>query len=63
MTTPATKDATILMLAERIFICSRLLTAAAERLHWDSDVVQGLMQELRDTLPVKDDVTTPSLHS
>ena len=40
------KDTTILMLAERLYICSRLLTCAAERLGWNSVVVQGYMKQL-----------------
>lgn len=41
------KDETILMLADRLFICSRLLTCAAERLSWDSEAVQELILQLR----------------
>lgn len=44
------KDATILMLAERLYICSRLLTRAAERLGWDDEAVQQLVEELRDSV-------------
>lgn len=41
------KDRTILMLAERLYICSRLLTRAAERLGWDEPAVQELVGELQ----------------
>lgn len=43
------KDECILMLAERLYICSRLLTRAAERLGWDSAEVRELVEQLRDT--------------
>lgn len=42
------KDATILMLAERLYICSRLLTCAAERLGWDDAAVRDLVRQLED---------------
>lgn len=41
----------VLALSERLYICSRLLTRAAERLGWDSAAVQELVQQLRDSLP------------
>lgn len=44
------RDAVILMLSERLYICSRLLTCAAERLSWDSAEVQDLVRQLRDTM-------------
>ena len=43
------RDELILLLARRIYICSRLLTAAAERLGWDSAAVQELMEQLRES--------------
>lgn len=43
-------DKLILALAERLLICSKLLTRAAERLGWDRAEVQELVQQLRDTL-------------
>ena len=38
----------ILSLAERLYICSRLLTAAAEKLGWDNIQVQELIQQLKE---------------
>ena len=38
----------ILSLAERLWICSRLLTCAAMRLGWDEDEVRELIARLRD---------------
>lgn len=55
----AKKDETILMLAERLYICSRLLTCAAERLSWDSERVQELITELKSV--VKKDVSDAGL--
>ena len=46
------KDQLILQLAERLYICSRLLTCSAERLGWDSEQVQALVQQLRESLSV-----------
>lgn len=43
-------NALILSMANRIYICSRLLSAAAERMKWDSDVVQELIEELRESV-------------
>lgn len=43
-------DALILGLADKLYICSRLLTAAAERLGWESSTVQELMKQLRETI-------------
>ncbi len=40
----------ILSLADRLYICSRLLTAAAERLEWDSVTVQRLMTALNESI-------------
>ena len=40
------KDRLIWLLAQRIFICSGLLGAAAERLRWDSARVQELLWQL-----------------
>ena len=37
------RDALVLALAERLYICSRLLTCAAERLGWDSATVAELL--------------------
>ena len=37
-------------LSERLYICSRLLTAAAERLGWDDETVQALMQQLQESI-------------
>lgn len=44
------RDELILVLAERVYICSRLLTCAAERLKWDEPTVQDLVQQLRNTI-------------
>lgn len=41
------KDELILSLCEKLYICSRLLTRAAERLGWDREEVQDLMSQLR----------------
>lgn len=43
------KDQLIYWLAQRLYICSRLLTRAAERLGWDSTEVQQLVKELTET--------------
>ncbi len=40
----------ILSLADRLYICSRLLTAAAERLSWDSDGVRELVALLQKSV-------------
>lgn len=45
------RDALILSLCDKLYICSRLLTRAAERLGWDTPQVEELVQQLRDTLP------------
>lgn len=42
------RDILILALAERLYICSSLLTRAAERLKWDSVEVKELVQQLKD---------------
>lgn len=39
----------ILLLAERIYGCSLLLTAAVNKVDWDSTEVNELMRQLRDT--------------
>lgn len=44
------RDEVILMLCDRLYICSRLLTRAAERLSWDRTEVQELVVELRKSL-------------
>jgi len=44
------RDILILSLSEKLFICSRLLTAAANRLSWDSDEVQNLVDKLRQSI-------------
>ena len=44
------RDAIILSLAERLYICSRLLTAAAEKLSWGNTRVQELIQRLKETV-------------
>lgn len=36
----------ILALSERLYICSRLLTRAAERLDWDDERVRELIRSL-----------------
>jgi hypothetical protein len=41
----------ILSLAERLYICSRLLTCAAERLGLDAEEVLALVEQLRQSLP------------
>lgn len=46
------KDALILSLCEKLYICSRLLTRAAERLDWDSEEVQRLVFELRVSITI-----------
>ena len=43
------RDALILLLAERLYICSTLLTRAAERLGWDHEAVKALVQRLEET--------------
>lgn len=48
------RDELILSLSEKLRICSRLLTAAAERAGWDSTVVQELMEELRASIKADD---------
>lgn len=48
MTDP--RDALILLLAERVYICSRLLTRAAERLGWDADEVRELVRKIVEPL-------------
>ena len=45
-----TDRALILSLAERLWIVSTLLTAAANRLPWDAAAVQELMDRLRKSL-------------
>lgn len=42
--------ALIASLCERLYICSRLLTCAAERLEWDNTVVQELVGKLKAEL-------------
>ena len=44
------RDTLILLLCERVYICSRLLTCAAERLGWDRAEVQELVRRLRDMM-------------
>lgn len=44
------KDALILQLSERLWICSRLLTCAAERLGWDDEQVKELVAKLRSEI-------------
>lgn len=53
-----TRDALILSLAERLYICSRLLSCAAERLVWDDERVQELVERLEEsvTLDVEKDI-------
>ena len=41
------KDDLVLQLAERLYICSQLLTKAAERLGWDNEAVQALVEQLK----------------
>ena len=45
-----TEREVILMLADRLWVCSKLLTAAAERLGWDAVEVRELVGELRRQL-------------
>lgn len=40
-----TDDELIKSLADRLYICSRLLTCAAERLGWESERIQELIAE------------------
>jgi len=40
------RDRLILLLNERVYICSRLLTCAAERLGWDAKEVRELVKRL-----------------
>lgn len=47
---PDNRDRLILNLAERLYICSRLLTAAAMRLSWDDAEVCELVAQLRTQL-------------
>ena len=44
------RDVVIASLADRLYICSRLLTAAAERLKWDNQVVRDLMSRLNKSI-------------
>jgi len=41
----------ILSLSEKLWICSRLLTCAAERLGWHEERVQELVRRLEEELP------------
>lgn len=50
MTKPDPKDALILSLCEKLYICSRLLTRAAERLSWDTIEVQSLVVQLKNNI-------------
>ena len=43
------RDKTILMLADRVYGCSRLLTAAAERLGWDNVRVREIVELIQET--------------
>lgn len=43
------RDRIIESLARRVFLQSELLTAAAQRLGWDSDIVQSLITQLRES--------------
>ena len=47
---PESNEGLILSLAEKLYICSRLLTAAAQRQKWDTAEVQTLMEELRASI-------------
>lgn len=47
---PDPRDALILSLCEKLYICSRLLTRASERLGWDTVEVKGLVAELRESI-------------
>ena len=40
----------ILALADKLYICSHLLTAAAERLSWDNKKVQCLFVQLENCI-------------
>lgn len=42
------RDKIILSLCEKLYICSRMLTCAAEKLSWDNTAVQELVQQLKD---------------
>lgn len=44
------RDQLILSLAEKLYICSRLLTTAAERLSWDMNRVQDLVRRLEEAI-------------
>lgn len=44
------RDHLIISLCEKLYICSRLLTAAAERLKWDSPRVQELVKRLEESM-------------
>lgn len=46
--TLADRDRLILQLAERLWICSRLLTRAAERLGWETAEVQELVERMME---------------
>lgn len=40
----------ILALADKLYVCSRLLTCAAERLSWDAERVQVLVKQLTESV-------------
>ena len=40
------RDELILSLCQKLWVCSRLLTRAAERLGWDSEGVQSLVRQV-----------------
>lgn len=40
-------------LAEKLYVCSRLLTCAAMRLSWDDDEVRHLVAMIRDDVMEK----------
>lgn len=44
------RDALILTLSEKLYICSCLLSRAAERLKWDNDRVQELVERLNASI-------------
>lgn len=53
------RNALIMSLADKLYICSRLLTAASEKLGWDNAVVQDLIHKLKQS--VEEDTSDASI--
>lgn len=49
---PDPRDEIILSLSEKLYVCSRLLTLAAERLKWDSVEVQRFVAMVKPTATI-----------